>query len=156
MDALEMRPTKANALAAGTPETVGGALIALGAATPLAASILIGTMLTAIEKVHRRNGVWVSQGGWECNAVLIASLVALTDAGPGRVSIDAALFDSEQWGAGWAFGALALGAVASAAAINLGKRGAASEKAVPASTSGLVQATEGDTAGDPVTIDAEG
>src|SRR5918999_1672277 len=69
MGALEMRPARANALAAGLSETAGGALLVAGAATPAAASSLIGTMFTAIEKVHRPKGVWAAQGGWEYNAV---------------------------------------------------------------------------------------
>jgi putative oxidoreductase len=52
MGTLDMRPTRANALAAGISETAGGALVVLGAATPAAAASLIGTMVTAIHKVH--------------------------------------------------------------------------------------------------------
>jgi putative oxidoreductase len=63
MGALEMRPTRTNAIAAGLSESVGGALLVLGAATPAAAASLIGTMTTAIHKVHRPNGPWVAQGG---------------------------------------------------------------------------------------------
>src|SRR5829696_2994834 len=55
MGALEMRPTRANALAAGISETAGGAMVALGAATPAAAASLIGTMATAIYTVHKPN-----------------------------------------------------------------------------------------------------
>ena len=56
MGALEMRPTRANAIAAGLSETAGGALLVAGAATPAAASSLIGTMITAIRKVHQPHG----------------------------------------------------------------------------------------------------
>ena len=49
-------PASANALAAGAAEAGGGALIALGAATPLAASVLTATMLTAINRVHLKKG----------------------------------------------------------------------------------------------------
>ena len=128
MGALQMHPTRVNALAAGVTETAGGALLIAGAATPLAAATLIGTMVTAIGKVHADKGVWVTNGGWEYNAVLIASLLALTDAGPGNLSIDAAL-DSEHTGSKWALAALAVGAVASAAAVILGKKGAPNEQA---------------------------
>src|SRR3954465_8833022 len=105
MDALDMRPTRHNAIAAGRSGTAGGALVVAGAATPLAASALIGTMLTAIRKVHKPQGPWVAQGGWEYNAVLIASLMALVDAGPGDVSVDAAL-GRDEWGPLWAIGGL--------------------------------------------------
>jgi putative oxidoreductase len=153
MGALEMRPTRANALAAGVTETAGGALLVAGAATPLAASSLIGTMLTAIQKVHRPQGVWAAQGGWEYNAVLIAALVALIDAGPGELSVDAAL-GRDEWGPGWALGGLALGAAASATAIAMGKRAPASADEAPAGDE--AQAATGDTAGDPTTVDSEG
>jgi putative oxidoreductase len=124
MGALEMRPTRANAIAAGVSETAGGALLIAGAATPVAASSLIGTMITAIRKVHQPKGVWVAQGGWEYNAVLIAALMELIDAGPGHPSVDGAL-GRERWGPGWAVAGLALGAAASAVAITLGGRAAA-------------------------------
>ena len=55
---LDMHPARQNALAAGATETAGGALLALGAGTPLAAASLIGVMLTAIGKVHAANGPW--------------------------------------------------------------------------------------------------
>src|SRR3954454_2240797 len=92
-----MKPSRPNALAAGLSETAGGALLVAGAATPLAAASLIGTMITAIRKVHKPQGRWVSQGGWEYNAVLIASLVAPVDAGPGGLSVDCARGPHE-WG----------------------------------------------------------
>jgi putative oxidoreductase len=126
MGALEMRPARTNAIAAGVTETAGGALLVAGAATPLAASSLIGTMLTAIRKVHQPQGVWAAEGGWEYNAVLITALFALIDAGPGEPSVDAAL-GRDQWGPGWALGGLAVGAAASAAAIAMGKRAPAPE-----------------------------
>lgn len=152
MGALEMKPTRANAVAAGASETVGGALLMAGAATPLAAASLIGTMITAIRKVHQPNGPWVAQGGWEYNAVLIAALTALIDGGPGDLSVDAVL-GQEEWGPGWALGGLALGAGASAAAITLGKRGSASTDTTPSPDSDIADAATGDTAGDPVTVD---
>ncbi len=148
MGALEMRPTRANALAAGISETAGGALVVLGAATPAAAASLIGTMATAITKVHKPNGPWVAQGGWEYNAVLIAALTALIDAGPGDVSIDAR-FGREEWGPVWAVGGLAVGLAASAAAVAMGRR--SSEGVTPSPTDPVVEATADDTGGDPVT-----
>ena len=71
---LNLHPAKPNALAVGVSEAGGGALLALGLATPLAASTLIGTMITAIRKVHLTNGPWVTKGGYEYNLVLIAAL----------------------------------------------------------------------------------
>ncbi len=140
MESLDLKPTRPNAVAAGLTETAGGALLVAGAATPLAAASLIGTMITAIRKVHQPNGPWVAQGGWEYNAVLIAALMALVDAGPGDLSVDAVL-GRDEWGPGWALGGLAVGAAASGAAIALGAR----------ASGPTPQAAQDDAAGDPVT-----
>ena len=48
-------------------------------------------MAQAIRTVHAPKGPWVTDGGWEYNAVLIAAMVALADLGPGDVSLDHAL-----------------------------------------------------------------
>ena len=123
MESLDMHPGRRNAIAAGVTETAGGAMLALGLGTPLAAAAITGTMITAIRKVHLPNGVWNASGGWEFNAVLIAAVALIVEQGPGRVSFDAA-FGTERKGAGWALGALALGAAASAATIEAGHRNA--------------------------------
>jgi putative oxidoreductase len=123
MTSLDMHPGKRNAVAAGVTETAGGALLALGLGTPVAAAALTGTMVTAIRKVHLSNGPWVSNGGWEYNAVLIAAALLVTEQGPGPISLDAAL-GTERKGLGWALAAGALGAAASAATVELGRRNA--------------------------------
>src|SRR3954452_17714192 len=71
MAGLKLHPPRRNALAAGATETAGGALLAAGLATPLAAASLIGVMLTAIRTVHLKNGPWAANGGYEYNLVLI-------------------------------------------------------------------------------------
>jgi putative oxidoreductase len=123
MESLEMHPPRRNAVAAGAIETVGGAMLAAGFATPLASAALIGTMITAIRKVHLPKGPWNMEGGYEYNLVLIASLLALAEEGPGDVSLDAAL-GIEKSGVNWTLFALALGAGASTAAIEAGRRSA--------------------------------
>jgi putative oxidoreductase len=60
-------------------EAGGGALLASGLATPIAASALTATMLTAIETVHGKNGPWLSNGGYEYNVVLIAAVLTLVE-----------------------------------------------------------------------------
>jgi putative oxidoreductase len=157
MQSLQMHPAKQHALAAGLTETAGGALVAAGLATPLAASSLIGTMITAIRKVHARNGIWASNGGFEYNVVLIAALAGLAETGPGQFSLDRA-FGIEKTGARWAALALALGAAASTAAIDYGRRQAASAAAYPADSTATTAAEtpDTDTAGDPTTQGAAG
>jgi putative oxidoreductase len=89
---LGLKPGKRHATLAGASEAIGGALLTIGALTPVAAGLITGTMITAIRKVHAPNGPWVTQGGYEYNAVLIAAVLALTADGPGRPSVDAAAF----------------------------------------------------------------
>lgn len=107
-DSMGMRPGRRNAVAAGVAEAGGGAALAAGFATPLAASALTSVMLTAINRVHLKNGPWAADGGYEYNAVLIAAVLALAEVGPGEVSLDHAL-GQERSGPGWALLALALG-----------------------------------------------
>ena len=102
---LGLRPGKRHALAAGAAEAGGGALLVLGAATPLASAAITATMLTAINRVHLKNGPFVSDGGYEYNLVLIAAVLALTETGPGSPSIDDAR-GSEANGPKWAMLAL--------------------------------------------------
>ena len=73
MESLGLRPGRRNAVAASASETIGGALLASGTLTPLAASTLIATMITAIRTVHLKNGPWSTNGGYEYNLVLIAA-----------------------------------------------------------------------------------
>ena len=87
-ESLGMRPGKANAIAAGAAETGGGALLASGLAMPFAGSVLTATMLTAINRVHLKNGPWAGNGGYEYNLVLIAAALALVEVGPGALSLD--------------------------------------------------------------------
>jgi putative oxidoreductase len=101
---LGLKPGKAHATAAGVAEAGGGALLVAGAATPLAASAITGTMTMAIHKVHAPKGPWVSEGGYEYNLVLIASVFAITAAGPGAFAVD-----RRQWGTAWALAELAAG-----------------------------------------------
>jgi putative oxidoreductase len=120
MKQLDMNPPRRNALAAGVTETAGGALMAAGLATPLASAALVGTMITAIRKVHWSSGPWAASGGYEYNLVLIAALLALAEEGPGDLSLDA-LLGIEVTGVKWSLAALAVGAAASSAAVTAGE-----------------------------------
>jgi putative oxidoreductase len=118
---MDMHPAPLNARVVALTETVGGAAIVLGVATPYAAAALIATMITAVRKVHWKNGPWNSKGGYEYNAVLIASLVALVDDGPGVLSVDA-MAGRRRWGFSNALFALGAGIAGSVLAIELGHR----------------------------------
>jgi putative oxidoreductase len=119
-ESLGLRPGRRNAIAAGAAEFGGGALVATGALMPLGAAALSGTMITAIRHVHFANGPWASDGGYEYNLVVLATVFALTN---------------DHDGPGWAVAQLAAGAAGSVAATELGRR------AEPEPPAGVVEAT---------------
>src|SRR5919204_2789717 len=86
-ESLGLKPGRRNALLSGISEAGGGALFAAGAATPLSAAAISGSMITAIKTVHLEKGVWVSAGGYEYNLVLLAAVFGPTEkrAGQGAV-----------------------------------------------------------------------
>ena len=114
-ESLGLRPGRHHALAAGVSEAGGGALIAVGLATPAAASVITATMLTAINRVHLKNGPWSQNGGYEYNAVLIAAALTLAEAGPGSLSLDRKL-GIERTGGKWSLLALLAGVIGAAGA----------------------------------------
>jgi putative oxidoreductase len=118
---LGLRPGRAQAVLAGTAEAGGGALLAAGLATQAAAGSLSAVMLTAIRRVHLAKGPWVTNGGYEYTVVMLAALFELAGAGPGRISLDAAL-GRERRGLRWAFAQLAAAALGSELAIEAGRR----------------------------------
>jgi putative oxidoreductase len=120
MQSLGLHPARLQAYAAGTAEFVGGLLLLLGLLTPVGAAAIIGTMTVAIVAVHAKNGPWVTNSGWEYNAVLIAVAVALAGAGPGDWSVDAAA-GLDLAGTEWALAALGAGLLGGIAAIVIGR-----------------------------------
>ena len=119
-EGLGLRPGRRHAVAAGISESAGGAALALGAATPLAAASLTATMLTAIDRVHFKNGPWVTNGGYEYNLVLASVAFALAAIGAGNWSIDHAL-SLNIHGVLWAIGALVVGVIGGAGAVVQGR-----------------------------------
>ena len=127
MESVGLRPGRVNAIAAGATETASGALLAAGAATPLAAAGITGVMVTAVRRIHWKNGLWNTSGGYEYNAVIVAALAALVEAGPGRWSLDSARGRVRR-GTRWTLAALALGALGSELAVRLGEAAPAGEE----------------------------
>jgi putative oxidoreductase len=119
-DQIGLRPGRLNALAAGTAEFFGGALIALGLLTPFAAAGLIAVMTTAVLILHLRNGFFNTNGGFEYNLVLVATAFALAGIGPGNWSLDNAL-NIELTGTGWALGALGAGVLVGIGGVLIGR-----------------------------------
>jgi putative oxidoreductase len=115
MESVGLRHGRLAAAAAGGSELVGGALLVLGFATPLAAALLAATMLVAARTDHRGKGFWIYAGGAEyvlTNAVVV---VGLAFNGAGRWSLDRAI--------GWHVAGLWWGVSAAAAAL-IGAAGA--------------------------------
>lgn len=112
---MGLKPGIVHASAAGAAETFGGAGLLLGYRTPLASASIISVMLTAINRVHLKNGPWATNGGYEYNVVLAAAAAALAESGPGSLSLDA-LRGKERSGARWGLFSLLLGAAGAAGA----------------------------------------
>jgi len=129
-DGMGLKPGIVHASAAGAAETLGGAGLLLGYRTPLASASIISVMLTAINRVHLKNGPWAANGGYEYNAVLIAAAATLAESGPGTLSLDA-LRGKERSGAKWGIASLALGAAGAAGAHFLAESRATPSIATP-------------------------
>ena len=137
-ESLGLRPGRRHAMAAGAAELVGGVLLVLGLITPLAAAMIIAVMVVAVITVHASKGPWVTDGGYEYNAVVIAAMFCLAGAGPGEISLDDALgWMPDITGTGWAFAALAAGVLGGLAAILSGR--AAAARATPAPPAGATR-----------------
>lgn len=137
---LGMRPGRRNAIAAGVSEAGGGAAIALGLATPFAAAALIGTMLTAIRRVHLKNGPWVTNGGYEYNLILILAAALIAELGPGPISLDR-LLGTERSGPAWGLAALAMGGAGAVAVHQLAESAPAPQSGAEPGDAGTAAAS---------------
>jgi len=89
-DYLGLQPANVHARVAATTEIGTGALLTVGAATPLASAGVIGIMAVASATDHKGKGFFVFKGGWEYVGVVGATAAALSALGPGRFSVDGA------------------------------------------------------------------
>jgi putative oxidoreductase len=103
-DSLGLKPANVHARMAAATEIGSGALITLGAASPLPAAAAIGLMATAAQTDHKGKGFFVFKGGWEYTAV--AAVIAAV--GPGRYSVDA-LRGRQRTGLHWGLAAAVFG-----------------------------------------------
>src|SRR5436309_178401 len=90
VDKMGFRPAPFWAAMNALGEFVGGILVALGFLTPIGAAVIIGVMVTAIMKVHWPKGIWVTNGGFEYNLVIIANMLFMGIFGSGLYSLDSA------------------------------------------------------------------
>lgn len=102
------------ALALG--EVAGGAALAFGFGTPIAAAVIIAVMVNAIIAVHAAHGPWAQDGGYEFPLTLLAATAGIALAGPGAFSLDAMLLESA-WSQSWSVGGVLTGIVLGASAL---------------------------------------
>ena len=119
-ESLGLRPGRLHAVAGGGAEVVGGALLALGLFTPVAAALVIAVMTTAALTAHRGKGPWAQNGGWELPLLNGGVAFALAGIGPGDISLDHVL-SLHMDGSGWALAALAVGVLGGLGAIAQGR-----------------------------------
>jgi len=113
------------AVTAGLAES-SGLLFAAGFVTPLASLGIAVVMLNAIESVHRPNGFFNGNGGFEFPLTLLAVAVAIAATGPGRFSIDRAIhWDDNISGLWWGVGVFGAALVISFLTLTLGRKRAA-------------------------------
>ena len=68
-------------------ELIGGILLVVGVLTRVTGSIFAVILLGAIFHIRWENGFFVSKGGWEWDLVMLAVVLTIIAAGPGRISI---------------------------------------------------------------------
>jgi putative oxidoreductase len=108
------------AFAAGASEFFGGALLALGLLTPLAAVVIGSTMLVASLTAHAGKGPFASNGGWELPLTYAIVAIGLAFNGAGQWSLDNAL-GLDVAGFWWGFGAAVLAILGGLGAIAFGR-----------------------------------
>ncbi|AWW35914.1 membrane protein [Streptomyces sp. AS58] len=115
------RPGRPMVLLAGTCELVGAVLLGAGAVTPLAAAVVMGTMIVAAAP-SAANGLWAHLGGCEVPFLYgsLALVVAVT--GPGNWSVDHAVGADDFSGVPWAVAAAVLAAVSAVPPLLLRRR----------------------------------
>jgi putative oxidoreductase len=118
LGSLGYRWSRTMAFVAGVVECFGGALLALGFLTPLACAALIGQMLNAAVAVHRRNGLWNADGGYELPLAYATVAASMALMGPGAWSLDSAL-ELETDGIAVGIAAIVLGIVVGVMALGL-------------------------------------
>lgn len=90
---IGMRPGRLIALMAAYTEMGGGALLAIGLLTPVAAAAMIGLMGVAYWVAHKENGFFIfnPNQGWEYVFIIGIAALAVGGIGPGEWSLDNAI-----------------------------------------------------------------
>jgi putative oxidoreductase len=117
---IGFRHPQLQATASAVVEIGAGVALVAGAATPLSAAAVVGTLGVATRTVHLPNGFFVMNEGWEFVMNLGVASVALAALGAGPCSVDRALGLEQRLS----------GPRAAALAAGLGLLGAATQLAV--------------------------
>jgi putative oxidoreductase len=84
---LGLKPGGRWAWLAGAAEVAAGVSLLLGIGTRLGALAVLGTQGVAVSKVHWSKGFDNMSGGWEFNALIMATALGVLLAGPGTASV---------------------------------------------------------------------
>ena len=68
-------------------EFIGGIFLVTGVLTRITGAVFSVILLGAIFYIRWENGFFVSKGGWEWDLIMLAAVLAIMVAGPGRISI---------------------------------------------------------------------
>jgi putative oxidoreductase len=110
---IGFRPARAFAITASVAEIASGLLVALGFLGPIGPALMLSVLIVAVVSVHWQNGVFLSSNGIEHPVIFAAGAFGLALTGPGLFSLDALLGLTSLWSSGFAWAALALGAMGS-------------------------------------------
>ncbi|OSC40029.1 DoxX family protein [Mycobacterium decipiens] len=99
-ESIGMKPGTFHATLAASTETAAGLGLAAGLLTPIPAAGFVSLMLVAAWTVHRANGFFIVNEGWEYNLVLAVSAVVVATLGAGKLSLDWLIFQ-KNWFDGW-------------------------------------------------------
>src|SRR3954466_9755249 len=114
------RPGRTMAMIAGLSEAGGGLLLVMGLFTPLGSAMIIGTMIVAAISVHKDNGLWSTNGGYELPLINAAVAAGPAFTGAGQWSLSSAL--DPPWTRGFGAGLVALCLAGIAAGVVLARR----------------------------------
>jgi putative oxidoreductase len=119
-ESIGFREAKMQAQVSSVVEVASGSALVAGAGTALAASGVVGTMAVAAHVVHRPNGFFITDEGWEYVGVITAAAIALSALGSGRFSVDR-LLGLDRIGSGFGRAALTAGLGVAGAAAHLAR-----------------------------------
>ncbi|HZC33407.1 MAG TPA: DoxX family protein [Candidatus Bathyarchaeia archaeon] len=88
---MGFRPAGTFAIVSALAELLGGLMLAVGLATPLAAAVLVAQTVVIIAAAHWKRGFFNRDNGYEFPLSLGAGVVAILLGGAGGLSLDAAI-----------------------------------------------------------------